>query len=414
MRVLWFSITPAKYGTFATNGGGWIESLQRIVAKTDGVELGIAFMVSTKPKEKKVSQDGVSYYPMFIYRNWWQQWYDKCTYKRIDDLTLAYCKEVIDDFQPDLIQIFGSEWCFGLLYKYTKVPIVIHMQGCWPPYRNAEMPPGYHLWKPIWPMWYKPRRILNYLLVNYISKERAIREEDILEHTHYFMGRTRWDKAISQLYSPSSKYFYCSEALRDAFVSCKERWKYSESGKKIFVTTGLCNNLKGYDVVLRTAKILREHSKLDFEWLLMGPTTSQMKTYELHTEIKCKDVGVLPMGNQNANVIQQNLLKCDIYIHLAYIDNSPNAVCEAQYLGVPVICTNVGGIPSLFADDYDMKLLVPTNDPYYTASQIISLLKDKHKMDVLSDSNYRISHIRHSDENIARELLNCYNEMLAG
>ena len=412
MKVLWFSITPAGYGRQAGNGGGWIESLQRVVKKIEALELGIVFMTPVNSEEKKVQRDGVIYYPLYIHRNWCQQWYDKYTYKRIDALILERCKEVVDDFQPDIIHVFGSEWCFGLLYKYTKVPIVIHMQGCWSPYRNAEMPPGFHIWKPIPLMWYKPRRILNYFLVNYISRERAIREQEILSNTRYFMGRTCWDKALTELYSPQSKYFYCSEALRFSFVNSKEKWLYQDKKKRLFITTGLCTNLKGYDVVLKTAKLLREYAKFDFVWELIGPTAAQMKIYEVHTGIKCGEVGIVPMGNQNADVIQKKLLTCDTYIHLAYIDNSPNSICEAQYLGVPVVATYVGGVPSLFAEDYDNRLLVPTNDPYYTASTIISLMQNMERMKMASESNFKIAHERHDDERIGMDLMRCYRAIV--
>ena len=43
-----------------------------------------------------------------------------------DKRELALCKRVVDDFQPDIIQVFGTESSFGLLARVTDVPVVIH------------------------------------------------------------------------------------------------------------------------------------------------------------------------------------------------------------------------------------------------------------------------------------------------
>lgn len=101
-----------------------------------------------------------------------------------------------------------------------------------------------------------------------------------------------------------------------------------------------------------------------------------------------------------------------IYIHTAYIDNSPNAVCEAQYIGLPIIATNVGGVASLFADDYPGNTLVPTNDPYYLASLIIDLYFNEEKLKKLSASNYKIARERHNDEQIYASLISAYKQIL--
>lgn len=69
-----------------------------------------------------------------------------------DKIIIADCLKVIEDFKPDIIHVFGSEWGFGLVEKYVDIPVVIHMQGSLPPYVNASYPPGYNFftqWKTI-------------------------------------------------------------------------------------------------------------------------------------------------------------------------------------------------------------------------------------------------------------------------
>lgn len=412
MRVLWFSITPARYGSYASNGGGWIESLQRVVAKSNEIELGIAFINPIALEKQKVIQNGVTYYPLYIKRKWLQRWYDKYSAKNLNTLILDNSKQVIRDFHPDVIHVFGSEWCFGLLKNETSVPLVIHMQGSWPAYFDKDLSllqdRFYFYIKSLT----KPRRLFNYFLNRHLLKERVAMEEKILTINNQYMGRTHWDKAIVQLYSPQATYWFCSEALRDAFVLEKNQWKYKDRKKKIFVSTGLAVSIKGYDVILKTAKLLKQYAPFDFEWKLLGPKASDLCFFEHLTHIKCKDVNVSALGNQSADKVKIELINADCYIHLSYIDNSPNAVCEAQYLGLPIIAANTGGVRSLFADNYDKNLLVPSNEPHFTAMQIIDLLINKEKIEKSSKSNYNIAQNRHKDENILKDLLSVYYQLI--
>lgn len=412
MKVLWFSITPARYGSYTSNGGGWIESLQRVVAKSNEIKLGIAFVNPIAPEKQKVIQDDVTYYPLYIKRKWLQRWYDKYSAKNLNALILEKCKQVIRDFRPDVIHIFGSEWCFGLLKDETSIPLVIHMQGSWPAYFDKDislLQDRLYFYIKSLP---KPRRLFNYFLNRHLLKERVTMEEKILTINDQYMGRTHWDKAIVHLYSPQAKYWFCSEALRDAFVSEEKRWQYKDRKKKIFISTGLAVSIKGYDVILKTAKLLKQHAPFDFEWRLLGPKDSDLCFFEHLTHIKSQDVNVVALGNQPSNKVKVELMNADCYIHLSYIDNSPNAVCEAQYLGLPVIAANTGGVHSLFADNYNINLLVPSNEPHFTAMQIINLMLDKEEIYKSSESNFKLARYRHKDENILKDLFSVYYQLV--
>ena len=413
MKVLWFSVTASSYCSQrnAHNGGGWIESLERIVISHNDINLGIAFISSDNDKLKKTI-NGVVYYPISIRRSKIDSLKDLYDIKEYDELSVKKYLEVIDDFKPDIIQIFGSEWNFGLIKEYTNIPIIIHVQGFWPEYRNSSFPPGTSKKDYIFERWYKPTSIFRRCLIEKASENRALREEKILRINENFFGRTRWDKAIIKLYNKQARYFYCSEALRTAFSTEVRRWNYKPDSNFTFITIGGGHVLKGYDLVLRTSKLLKDNSGINFKWLLCGPTKGQISLFEKRTNIKCEDVSVFPLGKCSAEELKEKLLNANIYIHTSYIDNSPNSVCEAQYLGLPVIATNVGGTSSLFSDDYPSDMLVPTNDPYYLASKIIELCNDKTKINKMAECNYMVARQRHNDDNIYNSLINAYNKII--
>lgn len=413
MKVLWFSLTPGLYEGTSSPVGGWVASLQRIVSGISEIELAVAFEYGRDAQ--KVVREGVTYYPMYRKRSRFQERYiDSYTTKHQDEFAVAEGLRIIEDFQPDVIQVFGSEWPFGLLAEHTHVPMVIHMQGMWPAYRNVNLSQTATrtLWDVMHETW-KPQLWWSFLRKQHLSMERAEREEKILSINKNFMGRTRWDKALTRLYAPDARYFYCSEALRDSFVQNAKPWKLNAEHKKCVISTvGNWDMIKGYDLVLQTAKLLKERANFDFEWQLIGAGADAIEILRRKLGIKAADVNVKLLGTRTSNEIVDLLLDSDMFLQTSWIDNSPNAVCEAQFLGLPIISTYTGGVPSLFAEGYDLDLMVPLHDPYYLASKIIELYHDKEKMMQLGKMNYDIAHLRHNDDSICQDLLACYHAIL--
>lgn len=66
----------------------------------------------------------------------------------------------------------------------------------------------------------------------------------------------------------------------------------------------------------------------------------------------------------------------DIFINTTHFDNTPISVMEAMALGLPVVSTNVGGIPYLLTDK-ENALLVGDNDDNAMLEAILNLLNDK-------------------------------------
>ncbi|PHV29225.1 capsular biosynthesis protein [Janthinobacterium sp. BJB426] len=75
----------------------------------------------------------------------------------------------------------------------------------------------------------------------------------------------------------------------------------------------------------------------------------------------------------------------DIVLNPSLADNMPNSVLEALACGVPVVSTNVGGIPVLLQDGVTA-LLVPPGNPAAMAQTILSLLRDPPRTQALVDA----------------------------
>lgn len=418
MKVLWFSVTPLSINVdenTGIEGKGWISSLLQIVLGIENIELVVAYENKSPLKKEVEETERLKIIPINVCRYGKRQIIkDMMTSREVDDFILTESLRIIHEHQPDLIHIFGSEWCFGLLAKHVSIPIVIHIQGFWSQIRNSLLLPGqsslFDRFKPellTHPLGFFAR----YQYYN-LSMERHRREEEILRCNRYFMCRTRWDQSVVRFYNRNAQIFHVDEALRQEFIQCEERWKPHATDKKIvLVTIGACYSIKGPDVVLKTAKLIRENTDYEIVWKWIGGTEDDIREFEKLTNIKTSEVGVRMLGTMSATEMIEELLSSDMYVHTSYSDNSPNAICEAQYLGMPVIATDTGGVISLFDDQYDKNMIVPMNDPFYLASKIIELRENDTKAMSLGEDNWVTAHQRHDSERISKQLKETYHQL---
>lgn len=100
-----------------------------------------------------------------------------------------------------------------------------------------------------------------------------------------------------------------------------------------------------------------------------------------------------------------------VYVHPSNIDNSPNNVCEAQLLGLPVIATNVGGVSSLI-EHKNTGILVPANAPYELAYWLKYLSVNVDFAKQLSHNGYEAAKVRHDKSTIIRDLIATYESIV--
>ncbi|MCB1331088.1 MAG: glycosyltransferase family 4 protein [Maritimibacter sp.] len=402
---MWFSPTPSLFGenTVRHGGGGWVASLERTLGETPGIELGIAFELADS--RFKAVENGVTYYPIDANIRRTQKIKRKLGLVSECDALLARAERVIDDFKPDLIHVFGSESCFGLLSERSDVPLMIHMQGSLPAYANARFPPGYSRFDFLRACGGNPLSLYRMISNDRAFLRRARGEENALRTCRHFMGRTEWDRAIAAIYSPTASYDYCAEALRPDFFDESRVWT-PPGGERISLVSTLSNPLyKGADLILKTARLLRHEIGRELDWQVFGIDKARLQ--EAKTGVQAGDCGVAFKGVAEGTTIRDALLAADVYVHPSYIDNSPNSLCEAQVLGLPVVATNVGGVASLVRDGQD-GFLVPANDPFMMAQRITQLKDDPERARGMGRSARELARDRHAPDRIRADLAAIY------
>lgn len=408
MKVLWFTNTPpaAVNGGGKYNGGGWVDALSRSMPSS--VNLAISY-ISTDKKPESVS-DGISWYPV----------YNKYDTGRGDRLmkmlgfsmmerhwVLSSMLRVIDEFKPDVIEVFGSERIYGLIAQHTGIPVVLHIQGilgeCW----KRFLPPGMSMLK-----FLSSGHTLSGMFAKmYYArsfKARCGQERKILSSIRYFIGRTDWDKHCIGELPQCPVYFHLEEMLREPFYDNAGKWKGLDNENITLMTTISEAPFKGMDVVLRTASVLKNEYGLKFRWLVYGNV--DVPFYEAFTGVDAESVGVVPCGVADAMTLSSALTGTSVYVHTSYIENSPNSLCEAQIVGVPSVVAEVGGIPSIVSEG-ETGLMVPSGDAARYAEAICKLLSDKTLAESISANSVKAALVRHDRRKIVSGLVSIYGQL---
>jgi len=419
MKVLWFTNTPSLYdqGKHNYHGGGWIEALEDIVGNDGEIDLGVAFFHRTG--STKVKRNNTTYFPInrprarknpFQYLT--KAWFGNL----LDDIFEDAFQSIVDDFQPDVIQVFGSEGPFATIQERTSIPVVIHLQGLINPSLNTYFPVNQSRLNFLMSPRFLKKNIIGSSPVFGVKrfKKQAQREAEILRKAHYVMGRTHWDRIVAELYNPNVSYFHVDEVLRTSFYQDKPTVTAANQSELSIVSTLSSTVYKGVDVLLRTAKKMTELGEFSFQWQVIGLDAHDpmLRHFERSEGIAHRDVGIVCKGRRNPEELATLLVNADVFVHPSYIDNSPNSICEAQMLGLPVIACDVGGVSSLIAHG-ESGFLVPSNGVFEIVHYLKSLAQNEGLAERVGKEAATVASRRHDRVSIISDLKVVYKKILS-
>lgn len=416
MRVLWFTSTSYLYELqkHQYHGCGWVESLQTGLVQHDEINLAVSFF-HTNDKDKKV-KDNTTYYPLYrkrLRKNPLKAIFNNFTGALESEReTVHKMLKVIEDFNPDIINVFGSEDIFSSIQQYTKIPVVIHIQGVINPIIDSYFPPGVSKWDFL----FEFKQFLSLLTgtnqffrIKRISKQ-GTRELNNLKNTRYVFGRTDWDYCCMTLLAPKAKYFHINEMLREDFydVSIKKNKKNNTQILNL-VTTLSSTIYKGLDVILKTALLLSKTSNIKICWRLIGVDDNDklIAFFEQKFKVNHKDLGIKCMGVMEPKKFIPVIKESDLYVHTSYIENSPNSICEAQIIGTPVIATNAGGVSSI-VEHNKTGVLIPLNGVFELSHIISNYNSNLSFYQELASSAKEKSIFRHDRKLIVQKCIESY------
>ena len=414
MRVLWIadscSLQDGEHNSCLRARYEWA-----FAEYAPDVELAMAYAADGK-HDDRIVQNVITYYAVHadmmigITEEQWEQ-------------ARAELLQIIDEFKPDVIQCFGIEWPYGRIAEATQVPVVVHMMGflniyymsidmvhgrvCTEENKETEKES----------LCARVHKKLSGMIGKKTPNEpfvrpevpRAESERRAMAANRYFLGRTEWDRNIVKYYSPGAEYFHVDEIVKLSVYAAAGTWKPCRDGILRLFTCSAGDDRKGNEIILRTAKILKELMNIDFVWKVAG-NRAFFAMVEERTGIRGEDVNVESIGYIDDPAIIEELSKADFFIHPSIIDNSPHSVCEAQLIGCPVISSNVGGLPQLVSDG-ETGWLYPYNEPHTLAFLIGNLRGDRDFLEEVSRRETETALKRHDAKKITGELIEVYERI---
>jgi glycosyltransferase involved in cell wall biosynthesis len=417
MKILWFSNTPCgaseKLLGEGYTKGGWLSSLEGALTDQDDIELSVAFYWVKRLAPFKYKR--TFYYP--VLRSGCGTVGGRLLKKylnRSDDAEeIKSLLDIVEKVQPDVIHIHGTEDNYGLIQAHTKIPVVVSIQGILSaialkyfsgiPYSVVQ---GYEGFLP------KLKASSVKRLYSGVEKNAA-RERKILSMSGNIIGRTDWDKGITRVLTPQSRYFVVQEMLRPLFF--EQAWTKREFCQPLRLVSTLGPGFyKGLETVVRTAQILRNSQRVDFEWILPGLNESSaiVKMVKRWLGVNYYRIGIRFAGSKSAAELADLLVTADLYIQTSHIENSPNSLCEAMLIGVPCIASFVGGTNSLLTDGEE-GILVQDGDPYALAGAIFKLYNDFDTAAVYAANARRRALNRHDKTVIPQSTIHVYKQLIA-
>ncbi|MEM5947473.1 glycosyltransferase family 4 protein [Spirochaetia bacterium 38H-sp] len=145
--------------------------------------------------------------------------------------------------------------------------------------------------------------------------------------------------------------------------------------------------LKGIDVFLEAVSILSK--KLDRNFRVKIAGWGEIDRYKALCVDKKIDKIVDFCGVLDRDKLRKLYQSSDIFVLPSRKDNGPNSLLEAMSCGLPVIASNVMGIPEIVSHDTN-GLLVPPSDPVALADAIEVLMLDDKRRQLMSENNRQL------------------------
>lgn len=382
MKVLWIcnlmpAIVAGALHKQPTNKEGWVMGTMMQVIKNRNLELGIAFPIAQEEPVHGVVED-IAYFGFYE---------DSSHPEEYDKALEASLGLICEDFHPDVIHCFGTEYPHTLAMLRIgewRNRVLVHLQGIVDvcaslyyagiPEEVSERATFRDIVKKD-SLWQQKEKY----------EKRAEHEKEALRLAEYVCGRTEFDKQYVEEINPSCTYYTVNETLRPEFYGL--RWELEYCKKHTIFTAQGNYPLKGIHYMLAAlAEIKKDYP--DVHLYVAGDNITAYKT--LKEKIKISSYGkylrdlikknhleehVTFLGPLGVEEMLKRYLKSHVQVLPSVIENSPNSLGEAMLLGMPCVAARVGGIPSI-AKDQEEVLMYQAEDTGALAEAVKKVFAD--------------------------------------
>ena len=186
-----------------------------------------------------------------------------------------------------------------------------------------------------------------------------------------------------------------------------EKEKLGISDGLVIGMVGNFRGMKGHDIFIQAAQLLLK-IRGDFHFLIVGDG-KQRKKYELEVHLNGLKNHFHFLGRVSNIYNALNLM--DVFVLPSKWEGLPISILEAMAFKMPVIATEVGGIPEIVRKD-QTGVLIPPNDPIALRDAVLKLLENTSFSQKLVERAHQEILQKFDQERMVRETVAVYEEFL--
>jgi glycosyltransferase involved in cell wall biosynthesis len=332
---------------------------------------------------------------------------------------VAQVLDAIEEFAPDLVHVWGVENYWGLLTarRLVKRRALLEMQGLRGAYAKVytgglnpkEQRACIGLKEVI-------RRTTLSRGQRRFAEWGRFENEMLLAHSH-IDTQSEWMEAQVRSANPGCHTYHTDLVLRPQF-SCSHPWKDSSSHALLCVAAYPVP-YKGIHVALRAAAILKSRFpkvslRIAGELQRPGIRRDGYARWldRLASRLNIRE-NVEWLGPLASDGLIEHMHACGAMIVPSYAENCCTAMQEGMMIGIPIVASYAGGLPSL-AEDGESALFFPTGDDVACAWMTARLLVDHRLAGSISRNARTLSLARNNPARVAERQVQIYREVLLG
>lgn len=331
--------------------------------------------------------------------------------------TLADCRYVLEDFQPELIHIYGTEYSIGysMLKIEPSVPVLLTIQGILT-YISREYRAGLpgHIYHRLFTL-KELLRLKLPLFSEMLFRKNAKRERWVVTNAKYISGRTSHDRAFAAAMNPKAEYFRLNYNLREEFYGA-EKWDGEKCVPYTIFTGAATYPLKSLHMLLDALALVKTRHP-GVKLFVPGNHTSYKASngYERFLHRKIKKLGLQDnvefIGRKSAEEMIGCLQKVNVYVMPSAYETDSLSLCEAQLLGTPAIASLRGGSGDIIQDKFSGFCYNFTDYPLL-AERICQLFESRELCVEISENAKAQAAQRHDREKNVQDQLTLYRRLI--
>lgn len=420
MKILWLTNKVIPYLDILRGrrnllvNEGWLSQMFAQLIELDDFDMNLICMGDM------INDSGISQK-----LNWWTIKTGMHEENIYTDLIYSKFLTILKKVEPDVIHIWGSEYPHSLAMVNAAQDAgylnrtVLSLQGIMYLY-------AHHYLASIPYSQMNSRTIYDILRRNSLLEQqrrfekRGQYEIEAFKKLKHVIGRTEWDRyAVSRINS-SVKYWFCNETLRENFYY--DEWVYNKCNKHSIFISQASYPIKGFhEFLLALPALVKKYPDLHVN--IAGPDVT--KTNTLLDKLKMGGYGkylrtiinkhnlekhLSFLGRIDANEMKRQYLLSNVFVSASSIENSPNSVGEAMLLGCPIVCSDVGGVSSIFYNGID-GFSYPFDEFYMIEKHISQIFDDRELAEKMGRMARKHALKTHDSQNNFTQLIKIYKNI---